>query len=228
MRRILFLILLLFPVRLEAADLLDTIDTVVQIEAKLPNAEKPETMTGSGVVVHVGETTVSILTAGHVVEGRSDVWVSFFEDGSRRLPVPAKIRWSEMISGGAYRGVRDLAMLDVDLKELGSYRPKAVEVDKSDEKMKINATFTSVGCPNGLWPTAFKGRIVGKGEPENMVCFVPPVIGGRSGSPIFNRNCDRITGIVIWKHEYHGYSTAITPKGIREAIARHPPTVSPD
>ena len=68
----------------------------------------------------------------------------------------------------------------------------------------------SLGSPNLRWPSAFLGS-VNYSLPERFF-FNPDVIGGRSGSPVYDKDCTMVIGVIIWST--HEGGCAISPLGI--------------
>jgi len=92
---------------------------------------------------------------------------------------------------------KDIAVLSVS-KDIVKDYPKInpFEIEK-DENIKIeNNSFWTFGHPMGNWPTAFKGNLLFRNE--NTIRFHPPVIFGRSGSPLFNYDGTKILGIASY------------------------------
>jgi hypothetical protein len=85
----------------------------------------------------------------------------------------------------------DSAVLLVPASQLGDYKPPAVPFAKS--RAQTGDTILSVGCPNGTWPTLFRGHLTAVGS---LYTFVPPPAGGRSGSAILHGSGGEILGVL--------------------------------
>lgn len=138
--------------------------------------------TGTGFVVSQEATSVSIVTASHVVEGGREIDVEFFTDRGRLFQ--AKVMGME---GGDPQG---LAILSIS-----GETPEDVLVLRMNPSVPVRAgdPLTTIGFPNAGGPWAVsKGEIVGrKGK---VITFSGAIEEGNSGGPLLKEG--EVIGVV--------------------------------
>tara|TARA_Y100001938_G_scaffold140883_1_gene209762 strand:+ start:7393 stop:8016 length:624 start_codon:yes stop_codon:yes gene_type:complete len=154
--------------------------------------------TGSGVVFLENKTHYFVLTAAHVVyssDGSLDanIELEFFIDGFKSKKINSVVDYALLLGGSTV----DIAVLKFKKEELGKYpKPNVIPIDGSFDT-KTNDIVLTYGCPQGRWPSGQKGHVVY--YHPNRLIVTPNPIGGRSGSGVFDKNGEKIIGIIIWK-----------------------------
>lgn len=175
---------------------------------------------GTGFVYLEDKENFYIMTAGHVADRVKDqnqeCIVFFFAGGKLSREISAKIIAKDYnnpkIEKLAF--VRDLAKIKVEKKHLAfSEYPKVVKIADPSIKPKIGDQILSIGCPSLNHPSMFHGIIIDN-ELEEAFYVMPDVIGGRSGSPVFDVNGEFVIGVVIWRTGHETGARVISPKGI--------------
>ena len=177
---------------------------------------------GSGTLFRESEEHLYVLTNAHVAgTGLGNrVQVEFWKEGHQSRPIEAETVAVAYIP----RAYRDIAVVRVDRRALGNYRPPVIPLADSQDSFNYQNIF-SVGCPSGRWPTAFEGFALRRqANGGDTIHFVPMPAGGRSGSAIFDVNGGeaQIIGLIAWRStdsgghgldgrgETHGYGIAMT------------------
>lgn len=191
---------------------------------------------GTGTVFRVSERYAYVLTNAHVAGTRpgGDVALDFWCRGHQSIAVSGRVVWT------AYRPTRrrDIAVVRIDLADLGGYRPPSVPIADDDVGV-ASGTVVTIGCGGGRWPSSMRGFVVnddGTRHDTRAVRFVPMPAGGRSGSALLD-DVDgglRIVGLVAWRStdagghsldgrdESHGVGIAMTHREIRAAMRGEP------
>lgn len=137
---------------------------------------------GTGFVVSQKATSVSIVTASHIVEGSREIDVEFYTDRGRLFP--AKVIGME---GGDRQG---LAILSIS-----EDTPEDVLVLRMNPSVPVRAgdPVTTIGFPSAGGPWAVsKGEIVGrKGK---IITFSGAIEEGNSGGPLLKEG--EVIGVV--------------------------------
>lgn len=134
---------------------------------------------GTGTAVSQTSESLYLLTNQHVAGNAGDsVEIEFFFEGSESRKIPAKVVYA--VNGQDYE--IDVAVLKVELAELGDYRPTIARLAPPDFEEYVGPIY-SVGHPAGNWPTAFEGRI--EENDDKTFTFTPRPASGRSGSGVF-------------------------------------------
>jgi len=187
---------------------------------------------GSGVVYKEDDTHLFLLTAAHIMPEKKDMVVEkdgpkiefdrtkitaqFFTNGFSSPEIEAKLLWSHLRGSSIYN---DMAELSVKKSDLGRYPlPKPIPLAEKTKGVRYKDRIMSCGCPNLSWPTAWFGHVSETPFSVNVFKFIPPPIGGRSGSAIFNMDGTKVIGIIIWKSSGSGGGTAISPYGIHRQL----------
>mgnify|MGYP003333932074 CR=1 FL=1 len=204
-------VLLLSSYGILDADTLDSYNSVCTIHVEL---EKSWTG-GTGFVYKEDKNFFYVMTAGHVIDGciKNYCLLHFFNNGKAVDAVQGEIskkdyNKSETIDESEL--VRDIAILKVKKTDFKNFQPTIIPLAPANKRIAIDETVFSLGCPNLRWPSAFLGS-VNHSIPERFF-FSPDVIGGRSGSPVYDKNCTMVIGVVIWSTPNGG--CAISPLGI--------------
>jgi len=147
---------------------------------------------GSGFVYYVGESLGYIVTNHHVVEGSTQITVTFYMEG-KPIVVPAEIQGEDIYS--------DLAVLRFEIESLPK-RPRPIIVGDSTMLM-VGETAYAIGNPFGLEGSMTAGiisqlgrviRLGDLGVPEpwgsyaiaDVIQFDAAVNPGNSGGPLLN------------------------------------------
>jgi hypothetical protein len=146
---------------------------------------------GSGIIFNEDKEKLYILTAGHVTNNSLKVWIYLFNNAVPRVAEATlqsqafddKIPW------------KDVAIVAVEKKKLGTNLPKPIPLAKKDTEIKLNQKIISCGCPGGSWPNAWLGKITGKSQ--TVIYFLPACAKGRSGSAICDVDGTHIIGLVV-------------------------------
>jgi len=155
---------------------------------------------GSGTVFSSSKDKYFILTNAHVVGGSSTANIDLFADGKHQKRVTGKIIWKYL----SERKRIDLAIIEIEKKALGAYRPKVIKLAPKGTKVKARDTIYSIGFPHGRWPMAWLGNIQPKihtPTDAHILNFMPTPFEGQSGSALLANidNETRIVGIIGWK-----------------------------
>jgi hypothetical protein len=173
---------------------------------------------GTGFAYKEDEDNYYLLTAGHLIGIEDNQNEAVLFHTGAQWKVPAKLVWHDFISRTTTEYDReipkdnkelccDISVLTVSkeaMKEYGGF--KLVEFAK-DYKEKKNTLIWSYGCPDGNWPSGFKGRLMKVNE--NLIEFTPAPIGGRSGSPLMDHDCKKVIGIVTLNFNSSGWAPRI-------------------
>ena len=141
---------------------------------------------GTGTVFRDDEEGVWILTCRQVVGSNRTMQVDLWRNGwQATTQVTGQVR-----SVGTQT---DSAVVFVPASALGDYRPPVIPF--ATRRGQVGDTILSVGCPNGTWPTMFRGHLI-KSDLPGCLSFVPPPAGGRSGSGILKEDGAAILGVL--------------------------------
>src|SRR5690606_20146679 len=135
---------------------------------------------GTGVIFKKDGKNIYVLTAGHVVEDEGTYYVQFFGQTYPSRPMAVEVL-NKIYQENT---IDDLAVLKLDLKNWDEKYlvPPTIEI-KENPGIKTVYTY---GCPQGGWPTGYKGYLVD--APLNDIgatYFYPTPHKGRSGSGLF-------------------------------------------
>ena len=183
----------------------------------------------TGVVFAQDKTDLWVITAGHVMTDRNNKLekkfvVHFFSTGTQSPGFKAEPLWHvhEKLLVTRHKRIvkeilttKDLGFLKIKKDQfLGEYPlPKPVPLAPQGTKVKKDQMILSCGCPNGNWPSGWKGNVL-EVFPDRFR-FHPSPIPGRSGSGIFTD--DGIVGIIIWYMKGENkYGTALSLDKIYE------------
>ena len=153
---------------------------------------------GTGCCFHRASDRFFVLTAAHVVESTTKVDCEFWRRGHLSSPIQGTVFWRSPVS--------DLAIIAVAKQAFGGVFPAIVPLADSGKRLRSGDTIYSVGCANGSWPTAWKGHFLGYEQGD--VVFRPPPASGRSGSAVFDSQCQRIVAIVRARSDQRGVGIA--------------------
>lgn len=155
------------------------------------------------------------ITAGHFVGGIADemtLEVNLYHSGEMK-----KLEGKKVFHIFEQNTEKDLTVFKVKKESFGDYpKPEALKLGKNHDS-KIIWTY---GCPDGKWPTACKGRYLTENQKdEDLWDFNPPVIRGRSGSPILNEDATEVIGMVLMCNAHIDNQGIETPiNGIASSI----------
>lgn len=139
------------------------------------------------------EENYYLISAGHFVGGLEDkeIVLMLTHGGKAKNVKATKVLW--LYEDGT---TNDISVVKVTKEEMGDYRPfKTLKLAKDSKELY---TIWSYGCSNGAWPSAFKGVFLESNkEKPNIFNFNPPIIPGRSGSPVLNDDGTEVIGMAI-------------------------------
>ncbi len=134
-----------------------------------------------------------LITAGHFTHGVTDdmkLKVTLYHSGELKV-----VEASKVFHVYEEKTPNDLTVVKIKKSALDNYPKFELVKLGTNHDSKILWTY---GCPDGKWPTAFKGRFLKESKDYvDMFDFSPPIIPGRSGSPIFNESSEVIGMIVM-------------------------------
>ena len=162
---------------------------------------------GTGCCFHGASDQYFVLTAAHVVESTSKVDCEFWRRGHLSSPIRGTVIWRSPVG--------DLAIIAVAKQAFDGVFPAVVPLADPGKRLRSGETICSVGCANGSWPTAWKGHFIGYEQGD--VVFRPPPASGRSGSAVFDGQCQRIVAIVRARSDQRGVGIATSvcpPPGV--------------
>ncbi len=210
MRTFLFCVIISLIASIAKADLNALSNAICRIDT-------PDSI-GTGFAYKEDEKNFYILTAGHLtgIEKNKNE-ASLFHTGAQ-WKVSAELvlhnfvnhtteEYDKIIPLDSEDLCCDISVLKVTKESLKPYGNFAIVKFGLDYKEKKNTLIWSYGCPDGNWPSGFKGRLLKLNE--NTVQFMPAPIGGRSGSPLMDHKCEKVIGIVTLHHHDGGYAPRI-------------------
>ena len=154
---------------------------------------------GSGTVIHKSNGKYYILTNAHVVGRNTNANLSFFNNGVKSNPMPARIVWRR--SG---QGV-DFAIITINSNLFGDHPPRIIPLVPPNYTVSARQYITSAGCPRGAWAVAWEGHALSNAN--GRVLFQPPPVGGQSGSgvhvkwknPKTGESYTRVAAVLTWR-----------------------------
>jgi hypothetical protein len=154
---------------------------------------------GSGCVFYIGSDYVYVLTNNHVVTTQKVVGLDFWSTGYQSSRLEGQV----LVADPSI----DAAVVLVPTGVFGGRLPNAIPLGQPADAPVTGATIVSAGCPGGAWPSAWKGHVLGYTGGD--VLFVPPVMGGRSGSAILDAGGTKIVGLLWGTNDEHGIAIGI-------------------
>jgi len=153
--------------------------------------------TGSGVVIGNDECGFRnaeynyIITAAHVVNDNSLVFVYFFDyAGNSSL----EIGWVTITDTQ-----KDLALIKVKTDKPYPYKSKLAD---KDYVPYIFSPVWVVGASLGCQPRPTRGEVTFTDKTHWEINA--PIVPGNSGGPVFNANTYELIGIAVWVRTYNG------------------------
>lgn len=168
---------------------------------------------GSGSCIKYENGKYWILSNAHVVGRNKTVYVEFFRNGRKTLPIPAKVEWRRLED----KTEIDFAVLSVPEAYFGKYPPRIATLAPPGS-VPVGGYMVSAGCPGARWPSAWEGFLID--SEQGRLLFYPPPLGGQSGSGLYiickenNEYQTYLKGVVTWRIE-GGVET--TAKGYENA-----------
>lgn len=149
---------------------------------------------GTGCIFAADDTHYYVLTNAHVTRQGDKPRLVFVMRGAERS-VDAETVWHSYaaLEQGYHR---DIAVIKAPKVSFGDYTPSVIPLAEESFALAENQEITSVGCPGGGWVTAWKGHATSL--TTDAMNFVPPPMGGRSGSAIFDADGTKIVGLLAW------------------------------
>ena len=149
---------------------------------------------GTGCIFAADDTHYYVLTNAHVTRQGDKPRLVFVMRGAERS-VDAETVWHSYaaLEQGYHR---DIAVMKIPRAAFGDYTPSVIPLAEESFALAENQEITSVGCPGGGWVTAWKGHATSL--TTDAMNFVPPPMGGRSGSAIFDADGTKIVGLLAW------------------------------
>lgn len=149
---------------------------------------------GTGCIFAADDTHYYVLTNAHVTRQGDKPRLVFVMRGAERS-VDAETVWHSYaaIEQGYHR---DIAVMKAPKASFGDYMPSVIPLAEESFSLVENEEIASAGCPGGRWITAWKGQATSL--TADAFNFVPPPMGGRSGSAIFDADGTKIVGLLAW------------------------------
>lgn len=149
---------------------------------------------GTGCIFAADDTHYYVLTNAHVTRQGDKPRLVFVMRGAERS-IDAETVWHSYaaLEQGYHR---DIAVVKIPRVAFGDYTPSVIPIAEETFALAENQEITSVGCPGGGWVTAWKGHATSL--TTDAMNFVPPPMGGRSGSAIFDADGTKIVGLLAW------------------------------
>lgn len=150
---------------------------------------------GSGFVI---SDQGHIITNYHVVENETKISVVLFEPTEQGY----RKRDLKKVKLLAIHPLRDIALLQLDLEELGEYRPKPIVI--ADEEVGVGDLIFAIGNPLGLERTVTQGIVSSTTRTLGHLRFIQtdaPINPGNSGGPLFNSRGE-VVGIACAGHSF--------------------------
>ncbi len=211
-------------------------ESCIKATVRISQRDGRSTSWGSGCVFHKDSNSLYILTNHHVSGGQGNqVGIEFWLDGHMSKVMPGVVVASRYVED--YH--RDIAVVKVQTSLLGGYVPPAIPLALPSDPVEVHGVCSS-GCPNASWPNLWVGHVIrrdtGSGD---AVHFIPTPAGGRSGSALFDKECNKIVGLIAWrynskdtpystsmdgKNDSDGYGIAMTHKEIWNTIRGKSPS----
>ena len=164
---------------------------------------------GSGCVFYIGSDYVYVLTNNHVVTTQKVVGLDFWSTGYQSSRLEGQV----LVADPSI----DSAVVLVPTGVFGGRLPNAIPLGQPADAPVAGATIVSAGCPGGAWPSAWKGHVLGYTGGD--ILFVPPVMGGRSGSAILDAEGSKIVGLLWGTNDEHGIAIGIEKLRLEDARA---------
>lgn len=155
---------------------------------------------GSGSCIKYEDGKYWILSNAHVVGRNKTVYVEFFRNGRKTLPIPAKVEWRRLED----KTEIDFALLSVSENYFGKYPPRVATMAPTGA-VAVGGYMVSAGCPGARWPSAWEGFLIN--SQEGRLLFYPPPLGGQSGSGLYiickekDEYQTYLKGVVTWRIE---------------------------
>jgi len=149
---------------------------------------------GTGCIFAADDTHYYVLTNAHVTRQGDKPRLVFVMRGAERS-VDAETVWHSYaaLEQGYHR---DIAVMKIPRAAFGDYTPSVIPLAEESFSLVENEEIASAGCPGGRWITAWKGQATSL--TADAFNFVPPPMGGRSGSAIFDAAGTKIIGLLAW------------------------------
>ena len=135
-----------------------------------------------------------IFTNYHVVTNNTSVRLDFWTNGYKQ-----SVNGHVVKRFYSQNPLRDFAIIEVGPDELANINPPWVALGGRDAAPDENSIIISSGCPDGRFPQAWKGKVIGDYSGATVL-FQPPPVPGQSGSAIISKVGDElfVTGILTW------------------------------
>lgn len=133
---------------------------------------------GSGTCIYDEGQSYIYLTNAHVVGRRSQVYIEVFLQGKQSQRIPGRVIWTSYVN----RTDVDFALIRVSKSSFRNYLPRVIGIAPRGYNISDGQYIASAGCPGARWPSAWEGHATGSNN--SRVLFVPPPLGGQSGSGI--------------------------------------------
>jgi hypothetical protein len=165
----------------EPNSLLDCIDATCRVTTTAERASR-----GTGVAFEISNDVVYVITNAHVATTKK-MKLEFWKDGHRQdaiygLTIVRDVK-------------RDVAIIGVKVSAFGGDLPTVIPLSSRDTILKVDQEVLSVGCPRGEWAKAWSGHVL-QYDGNGRVEFMPPPVGGQSGSAIFSADGREIVALL--------------------------------
>ena len=169
---LLFLALILCPVGLNAEPL--NLNQILEATCRV----RAGNASGSGTCIMEDQGNYYFLTNAHVVGSSTSLAIEMFQNGKQSRRIPGRVVWKRHQG----RTDVDFAIIRVAKSAVGKYIPRIIPVAPDGYKISQGQYIASAGCPQARWANAWEGHATT--DSQSRVLFVPPPLGGQSGSGI--------------------------------------------
>jgi hypothetical protein len=161
---------------------------------------------GTGFAYKKDEKNYYLITAGHFQGSMDNIVIDVYHSGAAWA-----VQGKTLFHVYKENTTDDLTVISTDRHVLDSkYKPFDLVKFGLNYKEKPLTIIWNYGCPDGHWPSAFKGRLLPQEQEwKGFIPFGPAVIGGRSGSPLMNYDCTTVIGMVVMCDGVRGLATPI-------------------
>jgi thiol-disulfide isomerase/thioredoxin len=135
-----------------------------------------------------------VFTNYHVVMNNTNVKLDFWTNGYQQ-----SVNGKVILRYYNAKKPWDFAFIEVSPSELDKINPPYVSFGGKGATPSNNSYIVSSGCPDGRFPQAWKGKVVGDYN-YGTILFQPPPVPGQSGSAIVSDYDGElfVTGILTW------------------------------
>lgn len=165
---------------------------------------------GSGNCINQDDKFIYLITNHHVAgDVGNKVNAYFYRDGHQSSAIGGEVIWTAYLKNEPV----DISVFKIPKASLGGWMPTIVNFEYNDTPLKEGDACLTIGCPSAKWPEAQRGHIT---KSSNGVYYITPnVIGGQSGSVLFNKDGSKAIGLIAWSSE--GFGKAMNAQTLQNA-----------